>query len=380
MCHKIVRSFKRSIYLACVGLSLVLVSLSSHAETTVIRDILGREVTVQMPLERVFLGFYYTDYMAIGGVDAFDKVVGFSKDVWTVWTPASWELYSSQLPQLNDIPDVGEVEAGTFSLEKLLSLNPDLAVLADWQFKALGPDVDRIEAAGIPVVVVDYNAQTLERHLQSTLILGQITGQEARAQQIADEYQANVEEVAQRIAASDLAKPRVYVEFGNKGPAEYSFTYGKNMWGSVINLAGGDNIATPFVEWWGPMNPEQVLVSNPEVIIISGRETELTKNQEAMVLGVGIEQSEAERRLQGFSQRAGWSELDAIQKGQLFGVYQGASRTIADSAMVQYFAKVFYPELFADLDPLQTYLDFHAEYLPVVPQGTFMVHADQAVQ
>lgn len=227
MCHKIVRSFKRSIYLACVGLSLVLVSLSSHAETTVIRDILGREVAVQMPLERVFLGFYYTDYMAIGGVDAFDKVVGFSKDVWTVWTPASWELYSSQLPQLNDIPDVGEVEAGTFSLEKLLSLNPDLAVLADWQFKALGPDVDRIEAAGIPVVVVDYNAQTLERHLQSTLILGQITGQEARAQQIADEYQANVEEVAQRIAASDLAKPRVYVEFGNKGPAEYSFTYGK---------------------------------------------------------------------------------------------------------------------------------------------------------
>lgn len=359
--------------LAVLGMALTAVA---QAESRTVTDVLDREVVIPVPAQRVFLGFYYTDYMAIGGVEAFDQVVGFSKDVWSVWNPPSWDLYREAVPSLNDLPDIGEIEAGTFSVEKLLSLNPDVAILADWQFKALGPDIDRIEAAGVPIVVVDYNAQTLERHLQSTRLLGIVSGQEARAETIANEYQQTVESITDTIAEANLPKPRVYIEFGNKGPAEYSFTYGKNMWGAMVNLTGGDNIAAPYVEWWGPMNPEQVLASRPEVVLIAGRETEMGKNAEAMALGVGIERDEAERRLTGFAQRSGWDRLPAIQNGRLHGIYQGASRTIADAAMVEYFAKVTYPALFEHLDPRATYLDFHQRFLPVVPEGTFMVTAD----
>lgn len=367
--------FRRAV-IALLAACLMTLTAVAHAELRTVKDVLDREVTIPAPAQRVFLGFYYQDYMAIGGVDAFEHVVGFSKDVWSVWTPASWDLYRKAVPALNDLADVGEVEAGTFSVEKLLSLNPDVAILADWQFKALGPDIDRIEEAGIPIVVVDYNAQTLERHLHSTRLLGIVAGQEARAETIATEYQQTVESITQTIAEANLPKPRVYIEFGNKGPSEYSFTYGKNMWGAMVSLTGGDNIAAPYVEWWGPMNPEQVLASQPEVILIAGRETEMGKNDEAMVLGVGIERDEAKRRLAGFAQRPGWDKLPAIQNGRLHGVYQGASRTIADAAMVEYFAKVTYPELFEHLDPRATYLGFHQRFLPVVPEGTFMVTAD----
>ncbi|WP_321160312.1 hypothetical protein [Marinomonas rhodophyticola] len=40
------------------------------------------------------------------------------------------------------------------------------------------------------------------------------------------------------------------------------------MWGALITMLSGDNIAAPFVEWWGPMNPEQVLASKPEVVFL----------------------------------------------------------------------------------------------------------------
>lgn len=344
---------------------------TAFADEKTITDVMGREVSLNLPADRVFLGFYYPDYLAVGGKESFDKVVGFSREVWEGWTPAQWDMYRAAMPQLETLPDVGEIEAGTFSVEKLLELNPEVAVLAEWQYLALGPDADRIEDAGIKLVIVDYNAETLERHRASTEIFGEITGQPERAAELIDLYEGSVKSVQDRIAAAGREKPSFYVEFGNKGPAEYSVTFNKNMWGALSDLAGADNIAKPYIEWWGTMNPEQVLASKPEVIILTGRETELKKNKEALVMGVGIERAEAARRLDGFTKRPGWSELPAVQNGRVFGLYHGASRTLADYTMVQFMAKALYPDLFEDLDPEAEYIAYHKKYLPIVPEGTF---------
>lgn len=273
-------------------LSLMMCCGFSYAKEIHIKDVLGREVVLKELPQRIVLGFYYTDYLAVGGVKALDKVVGFSKTVWTDWTPASWELYSKTLPELKKIADVGEVEVGIFSIEKVLSL-----------------------------------------------------------------------------------KPKVYVEFGNKGPSESGFTFGKNMWGPLIELVMGENIAKPFIEQWGPMNSEQILVSRPDVIFIAGRETELKKNKEAMVMGVEIPQNKAQKRLDGYKQRLGWSSLPAIKNNQLYGVYKGASRTLVDIAMVQFIAQALYPDLFEGVDAQKLYIDFHKKYLPVIPSGTFVIQA-----
>lgn len=358
-------------------LSLVLLSGVSYAKEILIKDVLGREVILKSLPQRIVLGFYYTDYLAVGGAEALSKVVGFSKAVWTDWTPASWELYSQTLPQLKKIADVGEVEVGTFSVEKVLSLKPDLLLLADWQYQVLEFDLEPIEKAGIPIVVIDYNRELPSLHIKSTEILGQITGQEKRAEELCAFYKNTLEQIQNRIAKANRAKPKVYVEFGNKGPSESGFTFGKNMWGPLIELAMGENIAKPFIEQWGPMNPEQILVSKPDVIFIAGRETELGKNKEAMVMGVEIPEDEARKRLDAYKKRLGWNSLPAIKNNALYGVYQGASRTLADIAMVEFFAQALYPDLFKDIDAQKTYIDFHKKYLPVVPSGTFAIQASQ---
>ena len=70
-------------------LSLMMCCGFSYAKEIHIKDVLGREVVLKELPQRIVLGFYYTDYLAVGGVKALDKVVGFSKAVWTDWTPAS---------------------------------------------------------------------------------------------------------------------------------------------------------------------------------------------------------------------------------------------------------------------------------------------------
>ncbi|EMI4815670.1 ABC transporter substrate-binding protein [Campylobacter upsaliensis] len=358
-----------------VALFLMLVSSFSFSKEVILKDVLDREVKLNLPAKRIALGFYYTDFLAVGGVKALDKVVGFSKAVWTDWTPASWELYSKTLPQLNSIADFGEVEVGTFSVEKVLSLKPDLLILAAWQYQVLEFDLEPIIEANIPIIVLDYNKEKVELHAKSTELLGVITGEEKRAKELIDFYKNTANEVANRIEKAQLPKPKIYIEFGNKGPNETGFTYGKDMWGALIELAGGENIAAPFVKQWAPINPEQVIVSKPDVIMIAGRETELKKNQEAMVMGFNIDKKEALKRLEAYKNRPGWSALPAIKDNRLYGLYMGASRTLADAAMIQYIAKALYPSLFEDIDPIQTYINFHKNYLPVIPKGTFGVQA-----
>lgn len=347
----------------------------AYAEVKTIKDVLGREVKVDIPAKRIMLGFYYTDYLAVGGEQALDNVVGFSKAVWTDWTPTSWEVYSKALPKLNELADVGEVEVGTFSVEKVLSLKPDLVILGEWQWQVLEPALEPLEKAGIPVVVLDYNKEQLNLHLDSTRVLGEITGQEARAKEIADWYEGVVKDVHTRVEKSGQPKPKVYIEFGNKGPAEQGNSFGNTMWGPLAVQAMGDNIATEHVEYAGPMNPEQVIAANPDVVVITARETELKKNAEAMVMGIHIDEAEAQKRLAGYKARSGWSELSAIKNDRLYGIYQGASRTLADAASIQFIAKTLYPEAFADIDPLATYLDYYKKYLPIVPEGTFYLKA-----
>ncbi|SIP96844.1 iron complex transport system substrate-binding protein [Aeromonas sp. RU39B] len=353
------------------ALSLMLLAGLAQAKPTELVDVTGRKVTVDLPAKRIVLGFYIEDYFAVGGDAAYDRLAGMSRGWFVKSRPATWDLYVAKKPQLAKVPDLGSVQDQSFSIEKTLAVRPDVVILADWQYKALAPDLPRLEQAGIPIVVIDYNAQTLERHLASTRLLGEITGQPARAQQIADDYQHVVDTIQSRIAKAGQPKPRVYIELGDKGPAEYSYTYGKDMWGAMAALAGGDNIAAPFVDRWGPIHPEQLLASKPQVILMAGYES--VTSAVAMQVGQDIDAANVLTRLKGFTQRPGWSDLPAVHDGRVYAVYHGATRSIMDAALLQFMAKALYPALFKDLDPKATYLGFYQRYLPIRPHGTFML-------
>jgi len=341
------------------------------AETVTVTDTLGRKVEVPSNAKRILLGFYFEDFYAIGGADAFERVVAISKPTWKGWRSSQWKAYVAHNPKIATLADVGSADGGTFSIETAIASKPDVAVLAAWQVKALGDSVRKLEAAGIPVVAADYNAQTVEKHVASTLMIGKIINQSARAKKLADQYAHAVADVLSRVNKAGGNAKKVYVELGNKGAGEFGNSYGKGMWGGVIELAGGNNIAKDVVENWGPLNPEYVIASNPEAIFIAGSYWE--KKKKSVLMGFGVAPKQTRDRLLPYVKRPGWSNISAVKSGDVHALYHGGSRTLYDFTFLQYIAKVLHPEAFQDVDPVANHRKFYDTWLPIKAKGTFAV-------
>lgn len=349
----------------------------AFADITV-TDVKGRTVTVPDVPERVVLGFYYEDYLAITGPDALDKVVALSLSTWKDWRPNQFALYEKALPKLSSIPDVGNTEDNTFSIEKVVAAKPDLLILAAWSYDALGEGVKQIEAAGIPIVVLDYNAQTVDKHVASTLALGKLMGTQDRAEQLAKDYEAAMADIDARIKAAGPTDKKVYVELAQKGAAEIGNSYGDTMWGALVDKLGGKNIAKGQVGNWGPLSPEYVLAEKPDLIFLAGSEW-LSRPQSVQV-GFGADPALTRERMKPYVERAGWSELPAVKNGQVHAIYHGGARTLSDFVYAQYIAKQLHPDAFKDVDPAKNIADYYAKWLPIKAEGVFVLPYQAAGQ
>ncbi|WP_294928417.1 ABC transporter substrate-binding protein [uncultured Paracoccus sp.] len=356
-------------------LAATLLPSAALAEITV-TDVEGREVTLPGLPERIVLGFYFEDYIAVGGPEATDRLVGLSRFPWASWRPNQFAAYEKVIPRIGEMPDVGYAEEGDFSAEKVIALRPDLLLLAAGDYKSMSEAVTQIENAGIPVVTLDYNAQTVERHIASTLALGKVLGTEDRAGELARNYEEAMADIHARIAASTEAKgKKVYVELAKAGPSEIGNSYSDTMWGALIDSLGGQNIADGQISNWGPLSPEYMLAQQPELICLGGSDWQ--NASEAVTLGLGAGEATARERMAAYLSRPGWSELPAVREGRVYDINHGGARTLADYTYVQFIAKQLYPETFADVDPQANLRDFYAKWLPINAGGTFMLSIEE---
>jgi ABC-type Fe3+-hydroxamate transport system substrate-binding protein len=342
----------------------------SRAAPLAITDALGRHLTLRGAAERIVLGFNYEEFTAVAGPSGWDRVAGFARTLWTDWRPATFKRYLVPIPRLADLPDVGNTDDSTFSLEKVLSLRPDLVVMAEWSFGVLAEQVKQLEALGIPVMVIDYNAEIPERHVASTLALAAVTGNEERGRALADLYLAKLADI-QRRAKTAGTHPKAYVELGQGGAGVIGNTYWQGMWGRLLDLIGADNIAAGHIaKAWGPLSPEYVLSANPDVIFIAG--SSWLKSPNAVITGYDAPVELTRSRLAPYAQRDGWAGLTAIRNGELHAIEHGLCRALFDYTAAQYLAKQLYPDAFADIDPVGELRRYHEQFLPVSFEGTWM--------
>jgi ABC-type Fe3+-hydroxamate transport system substrate-binding protein len=359
---------------------IIVLTLSCHITNAFasihFKDVLGREIELERTADSIFLGFYFEDYLAIVGPDAYKKVSIFPQSSWKDYRRSQWNTYKKILPELEAIVDSGSIYTGTFDFEKLLLTKPDVALIAAWQYEALGEKVKILEKSGIRVVVVDFNAQTLEKHITSALVIGQVMGTEGRAAAIAAEYRSVVNMVKQRVKKhlENHQKRRVYIEVGTSGPHEYGKSYSTTMWGNLLNMAGADNIANGMFKGSEQLAPEYVLSQDPEVIFISG--AHWAKHSDSALLGFNSTMAEAQARYRPYLNRAGWKQLTAVQNGDVYGVYHSGSRTIYDHVFLLYLAKSIYPEAFKDISPEAMHQNFFNSYMPQSLRGIFMIQVE----
>lgn len=370
--------------LLCVLLSTMMITTGCSSttddgstqtpSTSIITDMAGREVSVETPAQRIVLASarHLHEFAAVGGADVIDQIVGWGSDM-NLYDQDTYLTYQEEFPQIDDITDIGYHYKGTFSVEAVVNLEPDVVVFPLWLVneEGVGDDIFRLEKAGIPSVFIDYYTDPFGNPVDSTTIIGQLLGKESRAKEITDFYQEQVDEVASRLETLDVEKTTGYVEVGSKGASEYGNTYSGQGLGALLTRAGGDNIADDVIEGSGAISPEYLLVTDPDVIIISGSYWPATGT--SMRLGYHATEADSRALLQTFTERGGWDTLSAVQNGRVYSIFHGFSFRIYNFAGIQAFAKWLYPDLFADMDPAANFQEFHERFMPVEYSGVWML-------
>lgn len=345
-------------------------------------DIEGREITIEKQPETFVVGNYILNFMLIGGKESLDKVVGMPLDGWQETRYGEYESMTKSFPEILDKTSIGGYHDDVLNAELILQLKPDVLLINRSQYTENETSVPVFEKAGIKVVVLDYHKMKLENHVKSTEILGVLLGKEDVAEEMITDYTNAIDMVNSKIKDSGEEGRKTYVELGNKGIGEYGNSYTGCLWGSIIDNVGGINIADSVLdasEGYGALDKEYVLSQNPDVILIGGSIwTGTNTDSDQMRMGLTVDSAMSQERLQGFMTRDGWSGLNAVKNGEVYGVDHGSLRFMGDYVYTLAIAKAIYPDVFEDVDPQKEMENFYAKYLPEFDStGTYFIKLEK---
>jgi iron complex transport system substrate-binding protein len=356
-------------HLAVLALSVL--ALPAYAGE--ITDVTGRKVELDLPVKRVIVGEARQIHViaALKGGQTFDTIVGWRDDLLKK-DPDSYAAYVERFPQIEKLPRFGYVPQGDFSLETAITLSPDVITLnleAEKSAKESGFE-EKAAAAGIKIVYLDFRIDPEKNSEASIEILGKMFGAQERAKEFIAYRRAEIARVTDRLASvKDLKRPGVFIERapGISGEDNCCRTFGPVNFGAMVDLAGGHNIADGIIKTtFGDLNPEQLVVADPDHVIVTGSNWAAESDINQFVpVGRGADMALSRKRLTNLMKRTPFPELKAVKQGNVHAVWHQFYGAPYEFFPIQQFAKWFHPELFADLDPEKNFEEFHRKFLPV---------------
>ncbi|OHV82706.1 ABC transporter substrate-binding protein [Rhizobium sp. LCM 4573] len=366
---------------------LLLWLLAGPALAAEIADITGRKVEIDLPAKRVIVGEARQIHViaALMGNKTFETVVGWRDDL-IKKDPDSYTAYLERFPEIEELPRFGYVPQGDFSLEAAIALSPDVITLNLEAQKAAEESgfEEKAAAAGIKVVYLDFRLDPVKNSEVSVEILGRLFGAEERAKEFIAYRRAEIARVTDRLAAiKDLKRPKVFIERapGISGENNCCRTFGPVNFGAMVEQAGGHNIAADVIKTtFGDLNPEQLVVSDPDQVIVTGSNWAAESDINQFVpVGRGADMTLARERLTKLMTRMPFPEVRAVKTGQVHAVWHQFYGAPYEFYPIQQFAKWFHPDLFADMDPEQTFREFYEKFLPVTYKPGYFVSLDKGL-
>ncbi|OCC00656.1 hypothetical protein BA190_32880 [Labrys sp. WJW] len=348
----------------------------ASTQAIVVKDVAGRTVSLAKPARRILLAQgRQLPALAIAHPQPVDLLAGIGGE-FRQQDPTAFRHYLAAFPNLDGVPVVGKGTLETLSIEQAISVAPDVIILSRslaGPFDASGASaiVKRFEATGIPVVVVDFHASPLQDTVPSLRLLGQLLDTQERTEAFIRFYQARLDRIRQRCAGLP-SRPQVFMH-AHAGGTDCCFTPGKGTFNDYIATAGGINIAARLVPGVsGQISSEQLLSINPDIYLATGGEYQAGRG--GLVVGAGISSQQATDSLGKILHSPVIAALDAVQKKQAHGLWQGFNDNPVHIVAIEAMAKWFHPETFQDTDPNQT-LDTLNRMLAVPMAGTYWVDA-----
>jgi len=267
---------------------------------------MGRAVAIdQIPQRLVSFGPSITEILFALGLE--EKVVGVSD-------------YADYPEAAQLKPKVGN--AFSPSLERIVELEPDLVLTVKQE--QLNRELD---ALGIKFMVLD--PKDIDAILGDIELVGKITGTGKRARKLIKDMQDSISQVIALM--EDAPKTRVFFIIDATDPT-LPWTAGTGSFiDALITMAGGENVAGEAVGGWVQFSMEQVVSSDPEVIVI-----------QTMTGGIPTVSKEA------LEEHPAWGGMTAVKQDKIYFI-NGDLVSRPGPRIVQgleEIAKIIHPELF----------------------------------
>ncbi len=340
-----------------------------------VTDLRGRVVRLDGPARRLVIddGRFLTA-LALIHPDPAAVLAAWPKDTNRIGSQA-WQGLRTRYPRLATLPAVPS-SATPFSVERVLAVRPDVAVLSHGQ----GPspaELARLESAGIKVVFIDFFDRPLERVDPSLLILGEVVGAGPKARELVEFRRQHLDRIRRTLAANpDRRRPVVFLEAHAGISAECCNSPGKGNVGDYIELAGGHNIGADVLPGSsGRINLEYVISRAPEVYIGTGG-PHLAKSG-GLVIGPESSAAATTAALGRLMNRPGFQAIKAIRDRRVHALSHQLLNSPLDLLAAEALAVWINPELFGDLDPAATMTELNRRFLPVPMSGTWWLKLDR---
>ena len=363
---------------ASLGLAWSLLAGPVQAADALVTDMAGRTVRLPTSSARILLseGRLLPALAILEPEDIGRRIVGMAGDFEQL-DPAGYAQYAQRFPHLREVARTGRTTAESFSVEKAIALKPDVAIFG---LEGHGPSPNdretlaRLSMAGIVVVFVDFRNDPLRNTRLSMEILGRVLRREKEAAAFVTEYTAQLARVTRKLATLKAPGPTVFLENRVGLSDECCSTMSNGLMGTLLDAAGGRNIAKGLVPGaFGMLSLEQLISRPPDVYIgtaIGSRDT-VARMPMRIVLGAGVDTKTAQDSLVRAVQRKGIAMLPAIRQGQAHALWHHFYSSPFNVVAVQVLAKWLHPALFSDLEPRQTLAMFYQRFQPVPLEGQY---------
>lgn len=238
-----------------IALVAGLAAAACASDAVTIVDSAGRAVVVPQPVERIAsaygIGTYYVYALGAGNRLVAAWYVGVKS---LGQAPASLRAME---PRLDELFSVGDP-----NVEELAARGVDL-VLAD----AAKHEAFAAQMQGIGVPTLLLAPETTQGVVDTTLALGAALGEEAAgraAQFVSDFWRVFAASEAATRDVPSGERPRVLFV----GSSSLQVASGAMYQTQLIEAAGGVSVSEDLVGGWNTVNLEQILVWNPDVVII----------------------------------------------------------------------------------------------------------------
>ena len=369
---------------AAVGVAfLALTANAAFAETAMVTDVAGREVQFEVPVQRVILGEGRQIYFvaALEREAPFKRVVGWRDDLAKA-DPETYAAYLAQYPTIATLPTFGGMKDGTFDVEQAVSLDPDVIIM-NIDAKAATEEAGYIETlakVGIPVVYVDFREEPMVHTEPSMRLLGRLFGKRSVAEEFVAFRAESIAKVTSVLGTAEPRRPLVFVERAGGYSDDCCMSFGDENFGRMVEIAGGVNIAKDMIPGtFGTVNPEQIIASNPDQVIVTGGNWEgYVPGGNWVGVGYGADEAKAREKLEALTRRPAFTNVAAVRSGRVHAIWHQFYNNPYQFVAIQQIAKWLHPDLFRDLDPDATFKALHERFLPLdYKPGYFVSLADE---